>query len=161
MELLAETYTVLNRLEASMPLSVDAARGADLDSRARGTLALLFDRMRATNLSGMSTYQSDPATCPNCGTPIPTSKSPYCSDCCREQAAFVRQMRDSLAKGTILEEERQVSKGEVLWRLLGGGLPRRLSQVPEKARAQVFNRDNLKCQTCGAPATTIDNTGSG
>jgi hypothetical protein len=52
-------------------------------------------------------------------------------------------------------------KGEQMWRLLGGGLPRRLSLVPERSKERVIKKAEGKCELCGAPATTIDNTGSG
>ena len=151
----------IDRLAQSLPASSQAGKGQDFDLRARATLTILIDQILATNYTHPKQVPQDPATCPNCGSPMTSKSSPYCSPCCREQAAFIRQMRDSIAKSTILEEDRQINKGEVLWRLLGGGLPRRLQQVPEKARQQVFKRDANTCQTCGAPATTIDNTGSG
>ena len=150
----------LKDLAASLPCSGEAAIGDDLDRRARATLSYLVDAMIAADMHA-AVVPLNPETCPNCGDPMTSKTSPYCSSCCREQAAFVRQMRDGLATGSILDLERQVSKGEVLWRLLGGGLPRRLSMVPEKAREKVFKRDEWTCQECGAPATTIDNTGSG
>lgn len=148
-------------LVASVPASSAAGIGDDFDVRARATLSYLVESMSAIDYSRQTAIPPDSTVCPNCGSPMVSKTSPYCSQCCREQAAFIRQMRDSIARGTILEPERQINKGEVLWRLLGGGLPRRLQQVPEKARAQVFKRDSNLCQTCGAPATTIDNTGSG
>ncbi len=149
------------QLAGSLPSSNQAGKGDDFDLRARATLAYLVDEMLAIVNTRAKQIPEDSSTCPNCGVPMSSKSSPYCSPCCREQAAFIRQMRDSIAKGTIVEEDRQINKGEVLWRLLGGGLPRRLQQVPEKARQQVFKRDSNTCQTCGAPATTIDNTGSG
>jgi hypothetical protein len=153
-----KAYSVL---EGSLPPSNQAGKGDDFDIRARATLAYLVEEMLALDYTKTAQIPEDPTTCPNCGTSMPSKSSPYCSPCCRKQAAFIRQMRDSIAKGTILDQDRQINKGEVLWRLLGGGLPRRLQQVPEKARQQVFKRDNNTCQSCGAPATTIDNTGSG
>lgn len=153
--------SVLDAIAQSLPPSTQAGKGDDFDLRARATLSYLVDEILTIDYAHAKKVNQDPTTCPNCGTHMASKSSPYCSPCCREQAAFIRQMRDSIAKGTLLEEERQINKGEVLWRLVGGGLPRRLQQVPEKARQQVFKRDANTCQTCGAPATTIDNTGSG
>lgn len=149
---------LIDELTASLPPSEDAATGENLDHRARAVLRLLVDRMEPGPSEVIS---SDPATCPNCGVSVYSKSTPYCSDCCRERTAFVRQMRDGLAKETLLDPARQVMKGEVLWRLLGGGLPRRLALVPESSRRAVFKRSEGKCEVCGAPATTIDNTGSG
>ncbi|MEA2553939.1 MAG: hypothetical protein QOJ65_2115 [Fimbriimonadaceae bacterium] len=155
----AENIESISSFLNALPSAGEAATGEDLDLRARAVVAILAERM-LTSVDKTSIPQ-DPATCPNCGIPTASKSSPYCCDCCREQAAFVRQVRDGLSKGTIFEESRQINKGEVLWRLLGGGLPRRLALVPERARAAVSKRDNDTCQECGAPATTIDNTGSG
>jgi hypothetical protein len=150
----------LEELAAALPSTREAAEGEDLDRRARGVLAIVVERTTTVGTSAGSAF-SDPELCPNCGIVASVKTSPYCSDCCRERAAFVRQMRDGLAKGTIFDEHRQAMKGEGMWRLLGGGLPRRLSLVPDKARERVFKRAEGKCELCGAPATTIDNTGSG
>ena len=150
----------LRPLIESLPKEDDAWIGDDLDHRARAVLSILVVRIKRSDGSG-TRISEDPATCPNCGAVVLSKTSPYCSDCCREQAAFIRQMRDRIANGTLLEPQSQTMKGEQMWRLLGGGLPRRLSLVPESARQRVFKRAEGKCEICGAPATTIDNTGSG
>lgn len=152
---------VFERLALVLPDASAALAGDDLDLRARAVLAILLDRVSGGGFDAFLPSTSDPRVCPNCNQPADSKTSPYCSDCCRQEAAFVRQMRDSLANGTIFDEHRQTMKGEVLWRLLGAGLPRRLALVPEKARERVFKRTEGKCEICGAPATTIDNTGSG
>ena len=151
---------VFERLALVLPDAASAAVGDDLDLRARAVLAILLSRLKEGGFNVLP-CASDPRLCPNCNQPAESKTSPYCSDCCRQEAAFVRQMRDSIANGTIFDEHRQTMKGEVLWRLLGAGLPRRLSLVPEKARERVFKRAEGKCEICGATATTIDNTGSG
>lgn len=151
---------MFERLALVLPDAASAAVGDDLDLRARAVLAILLSRMKEGGFNVLP-RASDPRLCPNCNQPAESKTSPYCSDCCRQEAAFVRQMRDSIANGTLFDEHRQTMKGEVLWRLLGAGLPRRLSLVPEKARERVFKRGEGKCEICTAPATTIDNTGSG
>jgi hypothetical protein len=148
------------QLSLALPAAGEAGIGEDLDLRSRATLAVLIDAMsRISELPNR--IERNPAICPNCDSLATSKTSPYCSDCCRERAAFVRQMRYGLASGSILDEHRQTMKGEVLWRLLGAGVPRRLAHVAEKARERVFKKAEGKCESCGAPATTIDNTGSG
>jgi len=151
----------VDELRAALPSAKDARAGDDLDLRARAVLAILIDAMMERAQATDSAQQFDARLCPNCGELATSKTSPYCSDCCRERAAFVRQMRDGIASGSILDPHRQTMKGEAMWRLLGGGLPRRLALVPESARKRVFKRSEDKCELCGAPATTIDNTGSG
>ena len=146
-------------LVESFPPASEAVVGDDLDHRARAVLRILLDRLPAVELPPSIAPNVD--TCPNCDRPVASFNTPYCSDCCRERAAFIRQMRDSIANDSLLDPHRQTMKGEQMWRLLGGGLPRRLALVPENARARVFKKAEGKCELCGAPATRIDNTGSG
>jgi hypothetical protein len=87
--------------------------------------------------------------------------SPYCSTKCRDQSAFVRQFRAAFANGSIFSPEKQIVFGERLWWLLGGGLPRRESMIPESAKRQVLKRSGGKCETCGEPMATVENIGSG
>jgi len=155
-----EIRQAIKELSAALPATSIVRQGDDLDLRARAVLALLIEKV-AENASRSESQPIDVLVCPNCGQPATSNTSPYCSDCCREQAAFIRQMRDRIRNRTLLEPQSQVMKGEQMWRLLGGGLPRRLALVPESARQRVFKRSEGKCEICGAPATTIDNTGSG
>ena len=133
----------------------------NLDDQARYALSILVGGISLRLSTSFPKEHVDFQACPNCGVPVASKNSPYCSDCCRERSAFIRQMRARIANGTLVEPQSQVMKGEQLWRLLGAGLPRRLAMVPEKARERVFKRAEGKCEICGAPATTIDNTGSG
>lgn len=103
----------------------------------------------------------DPLGCANCGSEIPNPRSPYCSDLCKETAAFVRQMRSALSDDLGSNRLRQIALGQKLWHLLGGGYPIRESLVSQRAIAKVIEREGGKCQACGAPATRIDHTGSG
>src|SRR3954468_15911508 len=133
------TSNILPKLIESLPPSATAVVGDDLDLRARAVLAFLVERL--PNVGEQARFMpTDAKHCPNCDQPALSKTSPYCSDCCRQHAAFVRQMRDGLAQETILDPQRQTMKGEVLWRLLGAGLPRRLSLVPEKARERVLKK---------------------
>ena len=142
-----------------LPMASEASSGEDLDLRARAVLRVLIDRLDGVSPGSVVSRNTD--LCPNCDRPVASFSTPYCSDCCREQAAFVRQLRGRIAAGSLLDPASQTMKGEQMWRLLGGGLPRRLALVPESARARVFKRAEGKCELCGAPATRIDNTGSG
>ena len=149
----------LAELSEALPRPSDAASGEDLAYRARAALSILIEHIKSP--CDFAAVKEDPTTCPNCGVPVSSRTSPYCGDCCREQAAFIRQMRDRISNGTLLESQSQMMKGEQMWRLLGGGLPRRLALVPESSRKRVFKRSEGKCELCGAPATVIDNIGGG
>lgn len=107
------------------------------------------------------TMEGDPRRCPNCGAPAESLAGPYCSETCRDRAAFVRQLRAALASRSILLGEKQLWFGERLWWLLGGGLPLRESRIPESAKRQVARRSEGKCETCGEPMTAVENVGSG
>lgn len=97
-----------------------------------------------------------PNLCPNCGAPCDNDKSPYCDEQCREEAAFVRQLRRALAEDALSDADRQVAFGQTLWHVLGGGYPVRTALVPPKAVQRVLDRDGGKCQVCEGPATTVD-----
>ena len=130
---------------------------ADIVERTRAVLSLLdFEAS-----SGCSAIASNPFECPNCNRPCPSTRSPYCSDRCRETSAFVRQFRNSVETGVILGVERQEALGQKLWFVLGGGYPRREALVPPKVILKVLERQGGLCEECGAKATTIDHSGSG
>lgn len=145
---------VFAKLAASLPA------GDDIESQARSALFLLVERIDAVGHSAQPVID-DPLACPNCGERVSSLRTPYCSDGCRAVAAFVRQFRTALAEGTALDPERQVSFGQALWFVLGGGRPLRQHIAPSSALKQVFKRENGLCEACGSPATTIDHTGSG
>ncbi|HVT14101.1 MAG TPA: hypothetical protein VHE55_17700 [Fimbriimonadaceae bacterium] len=150
----------LDALAAQIPPSSEAAAGEDWDRRSRAVLSYLVELAPSFAPADFEAIPADPATCPNCGEPVPVSRSPYCGDCCKEEAALVRQFRNAVATGAIADEERQAALGQKLWHLLGGGYPRRVALIPPKGIARVIARDG-KCMHCGAPATTVDNIGSG
>ena len=97
------------------------------------------------------------ALCPNCGIRPGAARS---GDACREESALVRQFRGALEGGAIESVERQVALGEKLWRVLGGGYPRRAERVPPRVLRQVIERQGGLC-ACGAPADRVDHCGSG
>lgn len=101
------------------------------------------------------------STCPNCGEPVASLRSPYCGDSCREEAAFVRQFRTALATGALADPEKQERLGQALWHLLGGGYPHRLPLVLPSAAKQALKRNDGRCEGCGVPASTFDHLGSG
>jgi hypothetical protein len=149
----------LRGLQETLPPPQAALSAGDMNERARAVLAMLIER--ALEASPLDPVPADPHTCPNCGKPATALKTPYCSECCKGVAAFVRQLRSALKAGSILDPERQSGMGQALWRELGAGHPHRQSLLDEKAIARVFKRDNGQCQVCGAEATTIDHIGSG
>jgi hypothetical protein len=129
------------------------------EDRARSVLNLLIDHILNSEQAGK--LNSDPLFCPNCDGPVESLSGHYCSESCRDQAAFVRQFRAAVGSGSILTPEKQVVFGERLWWLLGGGLPLRESRIPVSAKRQVAKRSGGKCETCGADMTTVENFGSG
>jgi len=148
---------VYSRLLCELP---KVGEGASIDDEMRAVLSPLMERICRVR-SQPTKVPVDPATCPNCGLPATSEKSPYCSPFCKDQAAFIRQFRGSVNDGSILDAERLIGMGQALWSLQGGGFPRRQSLVPAKVLAKVIERDGGVCAVCGAPATQIDHTGSG
>src|SRR5579859_2587325 len=99
---MAET---LRRLAEALPLASEAAEGEDMDRRAAATLRLVIDRaLKADETAASEPYEPD--LCPNCGTAVASAKSPYCGERCREEAAFVRQLRAGLSEGSSFDAER-------------------------------------------------------
>lgn len=127
---------------------------------ARSVLALLVDEARRAACPA-EPASANPGTCPNCGESSASARSPYCGPGCREEAAFVRQFRTSLAQGTLGDSERQARLGQSLWHLLGGGYPHRLPLIPASASKQALKRAEGRCERCGAPASSFDHVGSG
>ena len=145
----------LKQLGKDLPSGFDGS----LEDQARAALALLVERALASqNASAMS---PDPCGCPNCGRPAPKPSSPYCSSDCKEESAFVRQMRRGLQDRTLLNTERQVFLAHSFWHVLGGGYPHRLPLIPESAKKQALKRTGGLCEVCENPASTFDHKGSG
>lgn len=130
-----------------------------ISDAARSTLALVIEPALGRGEEGTS-LTSNPARCPNCDQFVASARSPYCGDRCREIAGFVRQVRSGAAEGSLLAPDRQVALGQILWRLLGGGLPLRNSLIEPKALARLMAKHEGRCVSCGAPATTVDHIGS-
>jgi len=131
-----------------------------IEIQARKILRHVFD----ASLNGPQLSEAeycDPRTCPNCGTVTGSTRTPYCSENCREMAGFVRQVRAGILAEWILEPEKQVALGQVLWHLLGGGRPLRLLIAPPRAKEAALKRENYRCEVCGEAATTVDHIGSG
>lgn len=153
-----DSYRVrLARLSRSLPTFQDVAEGHEAGARA----ALGWFLTRALAVENVQGVAAAPGTCPNCGAPHRSTKSPYCSACCKDQAGLVRQVRAGIAEGTIDDVDRQIALGEKLWRVIGGGFPRRRALLPVKGWERVLEREGRRCQQCGAPATTIDHVGTG
>lgn len=150
----------LDRLAAMLPpLSVLDEEG-DMDTRTRAVLGLMLERA-ARGFSDVSIVPEDPSTCPNCSAPVPSTRSPYCGEWCREVSGFIRQFRQGVTTGSVADPERQAALGQKLWRMLGGGLPRRLALIPTRAWERELEKRGRTCESCGAPAVTLDNMGGG
>lgn len=137
---------------------LDAALGrVDPAVHARLMLRYVLDR----DAPALGLFPVNATRCPNCDQPCGNSRSPYCSDTCKETAAFVRQFRSALSDGMISDPERQLALGQKLWHLAGGGYPYRLTLAPPNALKQVDKRTGGSCELCGNPAATYDHLGSG
>jgi hypothetical protein len=148
----------LERMPSTPPVAVLDA-DEEIETKTRAVLTLLLTVTRTPLEPSMAA--TSPLLCPNCGRACDDLKSPYCGESCKEEAAFVRQMRAALQSGALVDEERQAALGQKLWRVLGGGLPRRLSIAPARNIRQALERADYSCQICGAPASTVDHPGSG
>ncbi|MGV3616750.1 MAG: HNH endonuclease [Fimbriimonas sp.] len=148
----------LARVIAALPATADLPN-LEVKDQARAALSFVFERMPVT--VPLPEVPPDPATCPNCDRVATSTRSPYCGEACREEAGFVRQVRAGIAEGWLLDEEKQVALGQVLWHVLGGGRPFRQSIIPESSKKRALARSEGRCQGCGAPATTFDHSGSG
>jgi endogenous inhibitor of DNA gyrase (YacG/DUF329 family) len=103
----------------------------------------------------------DPKTCPNCSVVTEGTKSPYCSERCKEIASFVRQFRGNLATGQAFDAEKQTAIGQNYWHLVGGGRPLRQTLVLPRSFELVMELAEYKCQECGADATNVDHLRTG
>lgn len=126
---------------------------------ARSMLALVL-RPESQRVSDESSHPADPTRCPNCDRLVESVKSPYCGGECREIAGFVRQVRSGVLDESLLVPDRQIALGQILWQILGGGLPLRNSLIEPKALARLMTKYEGRCTACGAAATTVDHIGS-
>ena len=142
-----------------------ASDGADLraqkvDDQARGALRCLVERaVQIAEFPGPIAFEQ--RRCPNCGGSTSSTRSPYCSESCRCEAAFVRQFRAAVGDDKGLDSARQIALGENLWMILGGLYPRRQALVLDRVMKRVNKRSNGLCEVCLAPASTVDHIGSG
>jgi len=153
---------LFRRLQRELPSLHRDTVNEDIELQARATLGYVIDPIVAEQPDpDIGPRAVDPCTCPNCGLPETSKRSPYCGENCRETAGFVRQFRSGLEQGWIFDAQKQVALGQVLWHVLGGGRPLRQQISPAKARQTALKREGGRCQVCGAPATTVDHIGSG
>jgi hypothetical protein len=152
-----ESERPLQRLLDQLPRT---GTSEDPDEQIRAVLWPIVDRALRLDPTS-SQIAPDSATCPNCGGPAASERSPYCSSQCRETAGFVRQFRAAMDSGQAFNLERQIALGQALWSLQGGGYPRRQMMIPRRVIDKVIARDQGVCSVCGGPATEVDHTGSG
>src|SRR6185312_3909605 len=148
----------LEAIKETLPTSMVSGSTED---RARGVLEFLLSEAIRRSGQIRTPVVRNPATCPNCGRPCASTRSPYCSAECREIASFVRSVRGGAQSGALVDQERQVALGQNMWFLLGGGRPLRQELVPERSRKQVIERAGGLCSVCGSAATTIDHIATG
>jgi ribosomal protein S27AE len=155
---------LLRQRIAELPPGPDPSGEADRDGGARRALILVLE----PGASDLPARPDSPAEglllhsvdrCPNCGEECSVPSSPYCTPRCREEAAFVRQLRGAVASGW--DPERQIALGEKLWRILGGGYPRRVARVEARSLERILERKGRRCEECGGQATMVDHLGSG
>lgn len=151
----------VDRLLAALPSPSAAAEGEDLSLQARATLAIVVQMAVESAQSDTPEAPADPWACPNCGVAVESERSPYCSAACREQSSFVRTVRRAVQGDEEFDEERLTTLGQNLWRLLGGGLPLRISIVPASTVRRVLAREEGKCQSCGGEASLVEHIGTG
>lgn len=132
----------------------------EIETQTRATIHLLIDRTEKIAEYPLPCPE-EPTTCPNCGTPVESLKSPYCGDECREYSAFIRQFRNGLITGSLMQPDKQIPLGQKLWRILGGGLPARVALVQGRTLERVIEKKGGMCENCGARATIVDNIGGG
>ena len=155
-------FEIVGRLHQSLPSMTGGWSALDIESQARAVL--LYVTVPVLNgilPSSTGAVLEDPTRCPNCDMPVASSRSPYCSEQCREMAGFVRQFRAGLVLNWIFEPEKQVALGQVLWHVRGGGRPLRREIAPPRSRTEALKRAGGICQSCGDTATTVDHIGSG
>ena len=146
-------------LSKILPAQTLLDESTDVEVQTRAVLKLLVGRCGVA--ARFEPVPIDHLNCPNCGIAVESLRSPYCSDQCREQSAFVRQFRSAVLDGRIQDPDRQGALGQKLLFVLGGGYPRRDVLVPARVRLKVIEREGGRCEQCGAKATTIDHSGSG
>jgi hypothetical protein len=151
---------LLERLNSELP-GPEAPDQGGIEDQARAVLRYVLAPDMDIPPANLAIIDVDPATCPNCGIQVESTRTPYCGEGCREMAGFVRQFRTGLELGWIFLPEKQVALGQVLWHVLGGGRPLRQQIAPAKAREKALKRTGAKCEGCGGVATTVDHVGSG
>ncbi len=104
------------------------------------------------NLESVSSF---PFPCLNCDELIPRAVL-FCSDCCQQEASYVRYSRACIADGRIEREDVQEALRIKLALILGGGYPISLRRVSDDIRSAVIERDQGQCRKCGGPANQID-----
>ncbi|MBL8059171.1 MAG: HNH endonuclease [Chthonomonas sp.] len=125
-----------------------------VEQQARWFLRVPVDM--AIAISAVEVVFPEPSHCPNCDAVCDKRATPYCSERCKEMSSFVRQFRATLFTETIFLAEKQVAYGQIVWHLMGGGLPYRNSLIPARALARFFEKHDGKCSACGGAATTVD-----
>src|SRR5215216_4222730 len=104
MSSVADTWSIrLSDLLAQLP---HMGASESPDDQIRAVLRPIVERAMAFVDCEFDLVPIDFSTCPNCGEPATSERSPYCSPHCREMSGFIRQFRNSVKEGTIADPER-------------------------------------------------------
>jgi Zn finger protein HypA/HybF involved in hydrogenase expression len=96
--------------------------------------------------------------CANCDDELDFETQPlFCSELCREVAAFVRYARRLIvdpirSADPLVKVKMQVRQAMIV----GGGYPAKERHLSDSQRAFIIERDNGVCRECGEPANQID-----
>lgn len=94
--------------------------------------------------------------CANCDITLDVrSEGLFCSELCRQTAAFVRYARRKIQQGQVDDPDIAYALQIQMAHLLGGGYPKPERRLPRATREAVFARDQV-CVSCGAPGVEID-----
>ena len=110
---------------------------------------------KSTIKPGSSNLIVYPFPCPNCDHPINEAKL-YCSEICKQEAKFVRYVRDCRRDGRDQQPDVQEAIQIKLAMILGGGYPEQERRLSKTIRDAVIKRDGGCCKKCGKPGTDID-----
>lgn len=144
---------LLVNLGTALPKFSELGPDANINAQACAVLGWVIQESLAA--PECSPESQNPYNCANCKIKPGGERTPYCSEACKEETSFVRQVRCGLESGAILVPDRQVALGQSLWHILGGGYPLRRTLVSAKDLER-FLAKNPNCAYCGLFATNFD-----
>jgi hypothetical protein len=98
-----------------------------------------------------------PDYCANCIQPLPRQvEGLFCSELCGQVADTVRYLRRVGRDGRIAQPDVRLAVSTRMAHLLAGGYHKRARSIPGHVRELVWQRDDGRCRSCGAPGEEID-----